>query len=307
MFASRSGALFVAIALCACTTASKRAEPPPPYDVVGSIGLVVTPDVIALGVRMPDDETAVGFDAQAEAKRKEAQKGVGVTAFTILVAPLAILAPLYPPAIQLAALPFMAANTTANLSQEVDRLKAKAEQTRRDAACAMRLSTAHPEVPDAFQRALGDPSLQREIRSELRAAIAARAGLPVAVLESQDEEALLPDAELRAAKERALPTLVALRIESLDLSAEAGGNEAATCRYKLIVNAQLNWWDVDRHFIVARSDALGNARLPMEGFDLPALLDRRDELRAQIAKGFRDAAGTFDMAPLRFSAAKSAP
>jgi len=87
MIASRVVSIAAVMVLAACASSHKRPtlEPSPPYAVVGSIGLVVTPDVTEAGVRMPDDETATRIDADAEAKRKEAQKGVGVTAFTVLV------------------------------------------------------------------------------------------------------------------------------------------------------------------------------------------------------------------------------
>jgi len=310
MVASRAVPLFVVVVLCACAASTKRdtPEPAPPYDVGGSIGLLVTPDVTPVRIRMPDDEYVASADAAAEAKRKEAQRGVGATAFTILVAPLAILAPLYPPAIQLAALPFMAADATATASKEADRLKEKAAQARRDAACASRLSAAHPDVAEAFPRALADPSLRRAIELDLRDALAHRSGVPVVVVTAPRDNPTTDAYPLvKEAKEQALSTILNVEIAGLDLSATAG-DDAAGCRYAVLVTADLAWWDVEKHLLVHRNDALGQVRLPIESFDLPALLERHDELRSRIARGFRDAAsGTLDVPALRFGAAQSRP
>jgi hypothetical protein len=305
VIASRVVPVVAVILLAACAASHKRSapEPPPPYSVGASIGLVVTPEVTPIKVRMPDDETAAGIDAAAEAKRKEAQKGAGVTAFTILVAPLAILAPLYPPAIQLAALPFMAANETANLSQQVDKLKEKAAQVRRDAACAGELAAAHPGVDEAFQQALADEALRRAIEVEVRDALFARARVPVSLVDGpRDADSTEPFPFVEEAKARALPTVVNVDIVLLNLSAEATGADGKTCRYTVAGIAEIAWWDVEKHLLVYRNDTFGRTKLPIEAFDLPELLEHPDELRLRMARGFRDAvAATFNVHELKFA------
>jgi hypothetical protein len=289
--------------------ASQAAGPPPPYEVVGSVGLIVTPAVTPVRVRMPDDEYVSGIEAKAEAKRNEAKKGVGATALTILTAPLAILAPLYPPAIQLAALPFMAADATAKASKEADQLTERAAQARRDAACAKQLSAAHPDLIEVFPHVLEDESLRHAIEEEVRNALSARARTPVVLVTAGADDvnpAIFPF--VKEAKARALPTVVNVGIVGIDLSAEAAAEDPASCRYAVLGTAALSWWDVEKNLLVYRNDALTQTRLPLEGLDLAALLDRRDELRSRIASAVRDAAaGTFDAPALKFSGSSSQP
>lgn len=305
MLAWRMVAFLAALGVCACASTSKRSapEPLPPYSVGGAIGLVVTPEVLSLSVRMPDEEAVASLEARAEATRKEAQKGVGVTAFTILVAPLAILFPLYPPAIRLAAFPFMAANETANLSQQVDMLNKQAAQARRDAACARELAAAHPGVAEAFKHGFADDALRRAIETDVREALATRSRLPVTLVSAHgDAPSDDPVALVKRAKEAALPTLVHLDVASLDVAAEAIGDDGKTCRYTVAAAAEITWWDAENHVLVYRNDAFGGAKLPIGAFDLPALLDRPDELRLRVARGFRDAvAPTFDVPQLKFA------
>jgi hypothetical protein len=210
---------------------------------------------------------------------------------------------MYPPAIQLAALPFMAANETANLSQQVDKLKEKAAQARRDAACAKELTAEHPGVDEAFQQALADEALRRAIEAEVRDALFARARVPVSLIDApRDADSTESFPFVRQAKARALPTVVNVDIVLLNLSAEATGDDGKTCRYTVAAIAEIVWWDVEKHLLVYRNDTFGRTKLPIEAFDLPELLEHPDELRLRVARGFRDAvAATFNVHELKFA------
>jgi hypothetical protein len=312
---SRAVVILAVVLLSACAASYKpdersAPEPPAPYPVGGSIGLLVTPRVTPVGVWMQSEETAASVEATAEAKRREVQRGVGVTALTILTAPLAIFTPMYPPAMKLAVLPFKAADATAKASQEADRLKDKAVQARRELACAQQLSAAHPEVPEAFQRALADDSLRRTIEAEVRDTLYGRARVPITLVDAGRDEGggSEPVPFLEQATQSQLQTVVELEIRSLDLTAEAAGDDPASCRYTVIVNADVNWWDVAKRLIAYQSEALWLTRLKLDAFDLPALLDRSEELRFRVARGLRDAvAGTFDVPALKFADRQAQP
>jgi hypothetical protein len=142
----RVSVLLAAALLSACAAPQKKAslEAWPEYKVTGSVGLVISLPAAPIKARA-DNEDVTRLESAAEKKRKEASMGMGATAFTILTAPLAILAPLYPPAIQLAALPFMAADATAKAGQDAERLQQEAAKARLDSACSEQLAAAHPE------------------------------------------------------------------------------------------------------------------------------------------------------------------
>ena len=89
--------------------------------------------------------------------------GVGAIALTILTAPLAILAPLYPPAIQLAALPFMSVDPTFKAVRDAELLQQEAAKARLDSACDEQLAAAHPELAEKLQRTLSGEALRQLI------------------------------------------------------------------------------------------------------------------------------------------------
>jgi len=306
----RVSALLAAALLSACAAPQKKPaiEAWPEYQVRGSVGLVLNPPVTPIKL-LTGNEDIARLESAAEKKRKEASRGVGVTAFTILTAPLAILAPLYPPAIQLAALPFMAADATAKAGQEADRLKQDAAKARIDAACSERLAAAHPELADKLQRALAGDDLRQTLRTEVRDSLQLRTHVPVALMDAWHDGASRPDVFLKEAEERQLPTVLEIEIQSIDFGAEAIDNNPEDCRYKVMASANLAWWNIAARLHAFRADSLAHGvRIQLDAVDLPALADRPEELRLQLARGFRDVViATFDTPTLKFSEARSVP
>jgi hypothetical protein len=286
----RVSVLLAAALLSACAAPPKKpaVEAWPEYQVSGSLGLVFNPPVTPIKLTAGNEDVA-RLESAAEKKRKEASMGVGVTAFTILTAPLAILAPLYPPAIQLAALPFMAADATAKAGQDADRLKQEAAKARLDLACSEQLAAAHPELAENLQLALAGDALRATLRSEIRDSLQVRTHVPVALMDAWQDGASRPDVFLKEAEERHLPTVVEIEIQSIDFGAEAIDSNPGICRYKVTASANLAWWNVATRLHAFRADSLARgARLQLDAVDLPALVDRPEELRLQLAKGFRD-------------------
>lgn len=299
----RVGALLTAALLSACAAPQKKPTvwTWPEYQVSGSVGLVFNPPVTPVKL-VTGSEDVARLESAAEKKRKEASMGVGVTAFTILTAPLAILAPLYPPAIQLAALPFMAADATAKAGQDADRLKQEAAKARLDVACSEQLAAAHPELAENLQRALAGDALRQALQSEIRDSLQVRTHVPVALMDAWQDGASRPDVFLKEAEERQLPTVVEIEIQSIDFGAEASDSNPANCRYKVMASANLAWWNVATRLHAFRVDSLAHgARLQLDAVDLSALVDRPEELRLQLARGFRDIViATLDAPTLKF-------
>ena len=288
---TRSCLILAAVVLSACAAPPKK--PPleawPEYQVTDVVGLVIGPSVTPIKVLAGNGDVAL-LESAAEKKRKEASKGVGVTAFTILTAPLAILAPLYPPAIQLAALPFMAADATAKAGQDADRLQQQAAKARLDASCSEQLLAAHPEIAEQVQRALAGESLRQTIQAEVREGLQARTHASVMPIDVGRDEGRQPDPFLKEAEDHHLPTVVEIQIQSLEVRGEATGNDSGTCRYKIVTSTDMFWWNTGAHLIVFTAPSLAHdARLSLEAFDLPALVDHPEELRLVIARAFRDA------------------
>ena len=96
--------------------------------------------------------------------------------------------------------------------------------------------------------------------------------MPVMLVDARlDEESTTPFPFVEEAKAQGLPTVVNVDVVTLELITEAIGVEPTNCRYKVVASAELTWWDVDRHTLVARS-VLEQPRLPIAALDLPALL-----------------------------------
>jgi hypothetical protein len=304
----RVSALLAAALLSACAASPKKAplEAWPEYKVTGSVGLVINPPVTPIKVLAAGNEDVARLESAAEKKRKEASLGGGAIALTILTAPLAILAPLYPPAIQLAALPFMAADATAKASQDAERLQQEAAKARLDSACSEQLAAAHPELSANLQRVLAGETLRQTIQGEVRDALQLRTQEPVVLMDAWRDGVSRPDLFLTEAEERRLPTVVEIEVQSLDLGAEATGSDLGNCRYKVITSTNLAWWNVAERLHVFRADSLAHgARLQLDAIDLPALVDRPEELRLQLARGFRDAVvATLNGPTLKFPESK---
>jgi hypothetical protein len=69
-----------------------------------------------------------------------------------------------------------------------------------------------------------------------------------------------------------------------------------------MTSTHLAWWNVAERLHVFRADSLAlGARLQLDAVDLAALVDRPEELRRQLAKGFRDIViATLDAPTLKF-------
>jgi len=305
-------ALLAASLLCGC--AAPQTKPPmdarPDYAVTGGVGLVVSLPSTPIKLRGADSEDAARLESAAEDKRKLASRGVGVTALTIVTAPLAIFAPFYPPAIQLAVLPFMAADATAKAGQEADRLQQEAAKARLDSACGERLAAAHPDLDEKLQRTLSSDVLKQSIADELRDALQVRSHLPVVLMDAQlDGTYRGEDALLREARERHLPTAVEVEVKSLGLSGDSTGEASGPCRYKIVTSTDVVWWNVEERLTVYKADSLAHdARLPLDSIDLPALADHPEQLRRLLAKGFRDAVmATLNGSTLKFPQSTPGP
>jgi hypothetical protein len=308
----RVSALLAAALLSACAAPQKKPalEAWPEYKVSGSVGLAISLPVTPIKVRGADNEDVARLESAAEKKSKEASVGVGTTALTILTAPLAILTPLYPPAIQFAALPFMAADATAKARQDAERLQQEAAKSRLDSACSEQLAAAHPELAEKLQRTRSGEALRQLISEELRDALQIRAHVPVVLMDAQlDGTFRGQDALLAEAKERHLPTAVQIEVKSLDLSGDSTGDNSGSCRYKILTSTYMVWWNVEERLTVSTADSLAHdARLPLDSADLPALVDRPEEFRQQLARAFRDAVlDALNGPTLRFSEPKSDP
>ncbi len=291
-WADRVIAVLAAALLCACATQQEKPADWPQYKVDGTIGLVVTAGATAVKVAAADSTAATSLDAAAKKKRKEQSLGVGVTAFTILVAPLAILAPLYPPAIQLAILPFEAIGATSKAGQEADHLEQAAAKTRLDAACSDQLAASNPELPEKLQRAVAGDSLLSAIRTEVLESVQARTGMPVVPLDAQhsEDDSSRRDEVLKDAKAQAIDAVFAIDIQSLDFRAAAVSEKAGGgCRYAVTTTASLTWWNAKLGSLAYKADAFTHdVRLQLDSTDIPALVDRPEELRFQVARAYRD-------------------
>lgn len=299
----RVSALLAAALLSACAAPAKK--PPleawPEYKVSGSVGLVINPTVTPIKVLAANSEDAIRLESAAEKKRHEASMGVGATALTVLTAPLAILAPLYPPAIQLAALPFMAADATAKAREDAERLQHDAAKARQDLEeCGNRLAATYPELTGKFREALSEESFRQTLQEEMRSALQEHADLPVVSLSPREEMSFAPF--LGEASRHQLQSVLEIEIHSLDLSTEETGGDAGDCGYKIFGDVKLQWWDVGNNLVVYRAGSLLkegkiSAELVLyrpgplhgEGIDLPALVDRPEQFRSQVAKWFRNA------------------
>jgi hypothetical protein len=300
--------ILAAVFLSACAAPPKKPslQPWPEYQATDVVGLVIGPPVTPIKVLAGNGDVAL-LELAAEKKRKEASMGVGATALTILTAPLAILAPLYPPAIQLAALPFMAADATAKAGQDADRLQQEAAKARLDASCSEQLVAAHPEMAERFQRALIGESLRQAIQAEVRGGLQVRIHASIVPIDAGRDEGRQPDPFLKEAEDRHLPTVVEIQIQSLEVRGEATGNDSGSCRYKIVTSTDLFWWNTGARLIVFIAPSLAHdARLSLEAVDLAALVDRPEELRLVIARGFRDAVVTTLNGPtLKFPQSKA--
>jgi hypothetical protein len=230
--------------------------------------------------------------------------GVGATALTILLVPLAILAPVYPPAIQAALLPFAAADATGKASQDADRLRQEAAKARQDsAACGDWLAARHPELAEKFQRTLSDGSLRATIQDDLHHGLEGYANLRVVSL-AQPEDSSSSTLFLSEASRRQLQSVLEVDIHSVDLSVESRGPNTGDCAFKISGNINVHWWDVGNTLIVYSVGALPNegAQLvlykseplsnegtpPADEVDLLTLVDHPEQFRAQVAKWLRN-------------------
>jgi hypothetical protein len=293
--------IVAALVLCGCASSPEPAARPPPYLVVKSLGLTMTPDRTPVRVRTTDTELAVRIEADADARSKEARQGtLLITGTAILTVPLVIFLP------GLINSVMEVGPEVVDAGEQAGRLKEQAALMRRDARCA--IQPGYAEVAESLRRALSDQGLRDAMLNELRDALSRLAQVPVTLLDAQPAEAS-PDAFpfVAQAKDQGLPTVVNVEIVTFDVSAEAIGVEPTRCRYMVVASAELTWWDVDRHTLVARS-VLNEARLPIAPYDLAALLERPEQLRMVVARGFRDvAAETFDAATLNFGQNRAHP
>jgi hypothetical protein len=306
---SRVIAIVAAVLLCACAAPAKKPSLGwSDYTVEGSVGLVVTS--LAPARLVPtDNDAGAALDRASEDKRQEQKKGVAVSAFTILLAPLAIFAPMYPPAIQLAILPFQAIGYTSQVGQDADRLQEAAAKARLDAACSEELAIAHPELAEKLQAAVPMDALLPSIQGEVRESLRERTKVPVVPLEPQatESESWNREAVLKDAAQRDIPTVFAMEIQRLEVRAEAATAKPGDCRYAITTISWITWWSANGAVMVYRADTpAGDGPQPLLVLpDLPALLDQPEALRLRIARAYRDKVmATVEAPTLKFAAAK---
>ena len=300
-----TAALLAVVGLCGCAAPSKKSliDTIPPYQVAGGIGLVINLQSPAFGVRPVPGDAAARLESAAGKKRKEASRGPGVIALTIATAPLALLAPLYPPAIELAALPFMAAKATSDANRAADRLQREATQARLDAECGEQLNAAHPDIAEALQEAVPGQSLREAIQIEVGDALQRRAHAPVIPLDLDGTKGWQQkDSFLVEAAERHLSTVVEIDVDALDMSGAFLGNDVG-CGYHLKASGKASWWNVGTGLTEARGDMFaGKETLPIDVADPIAFAGQSGKLQMAVAREIRDAMlATLDGSRIRFA------
>ena len=312
----RGSAVLVSALLSACAAAPGRRalEPSPPYVVAGSIGFVISPSVTPIIVGAPYDKNAAQLESEAQKQHKSALQGIWGIPLSIAAVPLVIFTPVYPPALMFPAFPFEIIGETAQASGNAKHLQEQADQTRKaSAACGEGLAATYPELSGKFQRAFSGEVLHQIIQDEFRGELQEHPGLSIVPLVVPDEE-ISSIAVLREASQRHLPSVLAIEILSIELHTEYGNNNQGQCRvsYKVVGKVRFQLWDVEKKRLIlkvgpwtdeevkksedwvllSRPGWPDEERNSPDDIDLPALVDRPEELRTEVAKMLRRAMHT---------------
>ena len=225
-------------------------------------------------------------EGAARTKRELANRGVAVTLLTVATAPLALFAAAYPPAIKLAALPFMAAAETARVSDSAVQLEQNATRLRQATACMQALAAEVPLLPERLAPAVASEALVSELQDRADKALRLRvAESPVVLAAGRGDEDLMASALTEASKD-GLANLLDIHVGEIRFVADSQG---ATCAYKIVTSVDVRLWNVnDRSIVASDRTSANDAELAVSLSELPALLEQPRALQARLANLYEE-------------------